>query len=73
MHMHAHNFIHRDIKPMNIFVVDKNLLKLGDFSESRSLKYGVLLKCGKRVVGSPFTMAPELVKKTFYDFRVCFK
>ena len=74
MHMHANNIIHRDIKPMNIFVIDKYLMKvktlfwiiyiqLGDFSESRKLKFGRLIKCGKKIVGSPFTMAPELIKK----------
>ncbi|CDW73787.1 protein kinase domain containing protein [Stylonychia lemnae] len=46
-----------------------DLSKIGDFSESRKLKFGKLIKCGKRVVGSPFTMAPELIRKQYYDFR----
>ena len=78
--MHANNIIHRDIKPMNIFVKDKLNFKvkqidlievqIGDFSESRHLNFGKLVKVGKRTIGSPFTMAPEIIKKEYYDFRV---
>lgn len=44
MHIHARGVVHRDIKPMNIFVTKNLTYKLGDFSESRRLKFGRLIK-----------------------------
>ena len=43
-------------------------MKIGDFSESRRLKLGRLLRSGRQI-GSPFAMSPELVKRGKYDFR----
>ena len=71
MHMHAKGVIHRDLKPMNILVTSNMQFKIGDFSESRRLKYGKVLKLGPgRQIGSPFAMAPEVIKKAAYDFKV---
>ena len=33
--LHKNNIIHRDIKPKNIFIKNKNLIKIGDFGLSR--------------------------------------
>lgn len=35
-HMHSIGYIHRDIKPSNIYVTRDGVVKLGDFSISRS-------------------------------------
>ena len=73
MHMHARGVIHRDLKPMKIFVTQNHQFKIGDFSESRRLRFGRVLKSnGARQIGSPVAMSPDILKKGTYDFRVSF-
>lgn len=55
-HAHKHNVLHRDLRPANIFVTDKGLLKVGDFGTSRVLE---MAAHGTTVIGSPPYMAPE--------------
>ncbi|CAG9321835.1 unnamed protein product [Blepharisma stoltei] len=38
--LHDNNYAHRDIKPDNIFVKEKEVLKLGDFGDSNEVKLG---------------------------------
>jgi serine/threonine protein kinase len=55
-HAHRHNILHRDLRPANVFVTEKGLLKVGDFGTSRVLE---LAAHGTTVIGSPPYMAPE--------------
>jgi serine/threonine-protein kinase len=55
-HAHHNNVLHRDLRPANIFVTDKGLLKVGDFGTSRVLE---IAAHGTTVIGSPPYMAPE--------------
>jgi serine/threonine-protein kinase len=55
-HAHKHNVIHRDLRPANVFVTERGLLKVGDFGTSRFLE---LAAHGTTVIGSPPYMAPE--------------
>ncbi len=55
-HAHKHNILHRDLRPANVFVTEKGLLKVGDFGTSRVLEFAAH---GTTVIGSPPYMAPE--------------
>src|SRR4029434_9245572 len=55
-HVHKQGVIHRDLRPANVFVTDKGLLKVGDFGTSRFLE---IAAHGTTVIGSPPYMAPE--------------
>src|SRR5689334_2604439 len=37
-HAHKQNVIHRDLRPANVFVTDKGMVKVGDFGTSRFLE-----------------------------------
>lgn len=61
------NIIHRDIKPVNIFVSEDGDFKLGDFGIARQLE-GV--ESGLSVKGTYGYMAPEVYRGDTYDERV---
>jgi tRNA A-37 threonylcarbamoyl transferase component Bud32 len=66
---HARSIVHRDVKPENIFVVDKNgqdFIKVVDFGISKSLRAGEApdpesqrLTHTGMVLGTPLYMSPE--------------
>ena len=60
-----HSVIHRDIKSQNIFLMDDDSIKLGDFGVSRVLDKPTDL--AKTCVGTPFYMCPELMRKQRYS------
>ena len=55
-HAHKQGVIHRDLRPANVFVSEKGVLKVGDFGTSRFLE---IAAHGTTVIGSPPYMAPE--------------
>jgi serine/threonine protein kinase len=55
-HAHKNGVIHRDLRPANVFVTDRGLLKVGDFGTSRFLE---IAAHGTTVIGRPPYMAPE--------------
>ena len=55
-HAHRQNVLHRDLRPSNVLVTDRGLLKVADFGTSRFLE---IAAHGTTVIGSPPYMAPE--------------
>ena len=55
-HAHRAGVIHRDLRPGNMLVSDKGMLKVTDFGTSRFLE---IAAHGTIVIGSPPYMAPE--------------
>ncbi|ATB38440.1 protein kinase [Cystobacter fuscus] len=69
-HAHAHQVIHRDLKPGNVFVLDEGRTKLLDFGLARlALNPGSTTTRGLLRVGSPPYMAPEQWLDTPHDAR----
>ena len=69
---HSYSIVHRDVKPDNIMIVDKDRVKVTDFGIARILSVdtmmGTVATTGMRV-GTPLYMAPEQVKGKNIDAR----
>ena len=55
--LHDQNFIHRDVKPANIFITNEGNLKLADFNVGKQDSRNLV----KTRIGTPLIMSPEVL------------
>ena len=67
-YMHGQNKIHRDIKTDNVLLNQEGDVKLADFGYTAQLQDKN--ESRKSIVGTPYWMAPELIKAQPYSFEV---
>ena len=65
--LYSNNLIHRDLKPHNILITSKNILKICDFGFVKESNENMLYDT---LCGSPIYMAPEILKYKKYDSKV---
>ncbi|XP_045194615.2 uncharacterized protein LOC123550253 [Mercenaria mercenaria] len=66
-YLHSGNIVHRDIKGDNVLLDGHDGVKIADFGTSRVLKGS---KMRQERVGTPHWMAPEIIARKPYSFKV---
>lgn len=70
-HAHSENMVHRDIKPDNILVTKKGVIKVADFGLAKALDEDVSMTQSGTGLGTPLYMAPEQARNAKHvDHRV---
>lgn len=64
---HQAGFIHRDVKPENVFLADDGGIKIGDFGLARSASANTTT--GQALLGTIAYLSPELVTRGVADAR----
>lgn len=64
-YLHSENLIHRDLKSANVMLTAQAAVKIIDFG----LCIDLTEKLGVAMVGSPYWMSPEMIRREPYDFK----
>ena len=64
-HVHGRKVLHRDLKPGNVFLTTKGVVKLGDFGVAKQLESTLAL--ARTQTGTPFYLSPEIFLDQPYD------
>jgi eukaryotic-like serine/threonine-protein kinase len=68
-HAHAHNIVHRDIKPHNILISQDGRVKVTDFGIARAITANTVTHNGSSVLGSVHYFSPEQARGGFADVK----
>ncbi|GAM27992.1 hypothetical protein SAMD00019534_111680 [Acytostelium subglobosum LB1] len=67
LYLHDNQIIHRDVKAANILLTESGIVKIGDFGVSSQI---MSTFCKGSIAGTPYWMAPEILKEEEYSSKV---
>ena len=65
-YIHSKNILHRDLKPMNIFLKKNNLIKIGDLGVAKILQTNTK---AFTYIGTPYYLSPEVCEGKPYNSK----